>query len=296
MIEHWQLKQRQSLPLEGKILFTKARIKEFYIKMDGNVYVSFSGGKDSTVLLHLVRSMYPDVPAVFVDTGLEYPEIRDFVKTIDNVVWLKPKMPFNQVIEKYGYPVISKEVAHKIHQIRTTKSDKLRNKRLHGQDGNGKLSEKWKYLVDAPFKISHKCCDVMKKRPVKAYEKQTGNAPFVGTMACESAGRLTSYLRSGCNSFTGRAMSTPMAIWLEQDVYDYLEMFGLPIAEIYHKGAKRTGCIFCMFGAHFDDDKRFEILKKVHPKLYDYCMNHLGLERVMWYVNLRRLPVLDDIW
>lgn len=78
---------------------------------EDGVYVSFSGGKDSTVLLHIVRNMYPNVKAVFVDTGLEYPEIREFVKSFDNVDWLRPKMNFRQVIEKYGYPFISKEVS-----------------------------------------------------------------------------------------------------------------------------------------------------------------------------------------
>lgn len=68
------------------------------------MYVSFSGGKDSTVLLDLVRSEYPNVKAVFVDTGLEYPEIRSFVKTFDNVEILKPKKNFKQVIQEYGYP------------------------------------------------------------------------------------------------------------------------------------------------------------------------------------------------
>lgn len=90
-LEYWQLRQRQGQPLEIKEQMTATRIKAYYEKLNGNVYVSFSGGKDSTVLLHQVRRIYPNVPAVFVDTGLEYPEIRDFVKTIDNVVWLKPK-------------------------------------------------------------------------------------------------------------------------------------------------------------------------------------------------------------
>jgi len=78
---------RQALPLDLKIGLTKNRIRSWYEHWHGNVYVSFSGGKDSTVLLDLVRQDYPDVPAVFCDTGLEYPEIRDFVKTFDNVVW-----------------------------------------------------------------------------------------------------------------------------------------------------------------------------------------------------------------
>lgn len=72
---------------------------------------SFSGGKDSTVLLHIVREMYPNIPAVYCNTGLEYPEITQFVKTFDNVTILKPKMSFFKVCEKYGFPLISKEVS-----------------------------------------------------------------------------------------------------------------------------------------------------------------------------------------
>jgi len=102
----------QAAPLNVKVMLTKQRIRDWVNHYgEEGVYVSFSGGKDSTVLLTLVREMYPNVPAVFCDTGLEYPEIREFVKTWDNVVWLKPKMNFRQVIEKYGYPMISKEVA-----------------------------------------------------------------------------------------------------------------------------------------------------------------------------------------
>lgn len=116
MPELSRLKELQQLPLERKVGFTAARIAEFYKAMDGKVCVSFSGGKDSTVLLYLVRSLFPDVKAVFADTGLEYPEIRDFVKTFDNVDWVKPSIPFNKVIEKYGYPVISKDCAQRIHE------------------------------------------------------------------------------------------------------------------------------------------------------------------------------------
>lgn len=114
-----ELKELQSLPLATKVELTKQRIKEWvdHYGEDG-VYVSFSGGKDSTVLLDIARKMYPNVKAVFVDTGLEYPEIRDFVKTFDNIDWLKPKMNFRQVIERYGYPFFSKEVSDKVHGAR----------------------------------------------------------------------------------------------------------------------------------------------------------------------------------
>lgn len=94
----YDLKQMQSLPLSSKVAMTKQRIVDWFEFWDGKVYVSFSGGKDSTVLLHLVRSIYPDVEAVYVDTGLEYPEIKQFVKSIDNVTILRPEKTFKQVI------------------------------------------------------------------------------------------------------------------------------------------------------------------------------------------------------
>ena len=86
-----ELKLLQNYPLDLKIEKTKLRIREWvdYYGEDG-VYISFSGGKDSTVLLDIVRSMYPDIEAVFSNTGLEFPEIVQFVKTFDNVTIIKP--------------------------------------------------------------------------------------------------------------------------------------------------------------------------------------------------------------
>lgn len=107
------LYQMQALPLKAKIAMTQYRIRDWVDHWGGDVYVSFSGGKDSTVLVDIVTKMgYTDIPLVFVDTGLEYPEIREFVKGYgDRVTWLRPKMTFKQVVEKYGYPFISKEVS-----------------------------------------------------------------------------------------------------------------------------------------------------------------------------------------
>jgi len=157
------LRQKQSLSLESKIIMTENRIRDFYENLDGEVYIAFSGGKDSTVLLDIARNMYPDIKACFINTGLEYPEIVEFIKTIDNVDIIKPKMSFKQVLEKYGYPVISKEQSQYIYEYRTSKSKKTRDKRWFGENGSWKISEKWKYMVESPFKISHKCCDIMKK-------------------------------------------------------------------------------------------------------------------------------------
>ena len=100
-----QLKRLQGLPLEQKVNLSLRSIRDFINKCGGNTYVSFSGGKDSTILLDLVRQIDPNIKAVLSDTGLEFPEIKEFVKTVENVEWVYPKMNFKQVIERYGYPL-----------------------------------------------------------------------------------------------------------------------------------------------------------------------------------------------
>lgn len=123
------LRQMQSVPLRIKIRMTEERIRAWYNYWGGDVYISFSGGKDSTVLLDIARKLYPDIRAVYVDTGLEYPEVREHIKAVDNVEWLYPckwdkhkrryvRTTFRQVIMEYGYPVISKEIAECIQDAR----------------------------------------------------------------------------------------------------------------------------------------------------------------------------------
>lgn len=279
------LKQRQSLSLDAKIAMSKVRIREWYENWHGNIYVSFSGGKDSTVLLHLVRSMYPNIKAVFFNTGIEFPEIRTFIQQTECVKWIAPKMSFHEVIKKYGYPVISKENSQKIYEIRTTKSEKLLHKRLYGDVNkykSGKLPEKWKYLIDAPFKIGHQCCDIMKKNPAKMFEKQSGLKCIIGTMASDSQLRKQQYLRHGCNSYNGKQQCKPLSFWNTKDVWNYIKKYNVKYSSIYDMGYKTTGCIFCAFGVHFEQEpNRFQLMKKTHPKLYDYCMNKLKLKEVL---------------
>lgn len=131
-----QLKQLQALPLNIKIRKTEQRIREWYEHWEGNVYVSFSGGKDSTVLLDIARNIYPDIEAVFSDTGLEYPEIREFVKSFPNVTIVKPKHSFKQILTKYGYPIISKEVANVVDNARRWINENL-NENRGGQTESG---------------------------------------------------------------------------------------------------------------------------------------------------------------
>jgi len=272
-----QLKQYQGLSLQGKVTLSKMKIRQWLDHWEDQCYVAFSGGKDSTVLLDLVWSIDPTIPAVFVDTGLEYPEIREFVKSYgDRVVWLKPKMRFDQVIKKYGYPVVSKEQAQFVREARSG-SEKLKNIRLHGnKSGRGKVSAKWRDLLVAPFKVSEKCCDVMKKRPSKAYEKKTGRVPFLGTMFGESALRAQKYLDHGCNAFSlKRATSQPLSFWKDTDIWNYLNTKNIPYCPIYdEKGVTRTGCMFCMFGVHMEKgSNRFQRMHKSHPKQWNYCIS-----------------------
>ena len=272
------LKQKQALPLEAKILLTKARVREWvnYYGEDG-VYISFSGGKDSTVLFDLVRNEYgyKNIPAVFVDVPTQYPELRDFAKTFDNVVILKPKISFLQVCEKYGFPLITKEVSACIKESRNQmdkltktipeladkdvdyiynycksnniptlrKFDILVGKLPHKCQGEytGEYSKmyddsKYKFLATAPFRVSDECCKVMKKKPLKQYEHETHKVGMTAQMAEESQLRTTAWMRNGCNAFNAKCpISNPMSFWTEQDVLQYIYERELPICSVYGK-------------------------------------------------------------
>lgn len=302
-LDRFSLKLRQNMSLEDKIRFTQRRITEWveYFGVNG-CYISFSGGKDSTVLLHLVRELYPEIEAVFVDTGLEYPEIRKFVKSFDNVTILRPEMRFDKVLEKYGYPIISKEVSECIDGARKALeyNDGRYQYRLDKLNGLKKSHNrtKWKFLLDAPFKISNQCCNIMKKRPSHKFYKDTGKTPIIGTMAEESDLRTSQYLKNGCNGFNLKIpTSTPIAFWTEQDILEYIDKYKIPIASVYGDviktdkyyttGCQRTGCMFCGYGCHREKNpNRFQKLKITHPKQYDYIINVLGMGKVLDFIGV----------
>lgn len=307
-----ELSYRQSLPLNIKVAMSKSRIREFVDQYgEDGVYVSFSGGKDSSVLLHIARSLYPDIQGVFLDTWMENPQIRSYVKEFDNIKTIKPDMSMKQIIEKDGWCFPSKDVAEAVEAYRRGKKWAIR--KLNGQDKDGKPSEyrsqyrKWlKLAEDCPEKISHLCCIDMKEHPVMKYEEETGRKPILALMACESARRTEAYLRTGCNSFDGnRPMSKPIGFFTENDIFQYAVENNLklaqPYGEIYsyeqmdlfgcskclykNTGESRTGCIFCPVGMHLDHFAKFDRLKSYNPKLYDYCMEELGLARLIDWVK-----------
>lgn len=279
------LRGRQSLPLEAKIAFSQQRIREFYTQLEGEVYVAFSGGKDSTVLLSLVRDLYPSVTAVFCNTGQDFPEVRKFVNSTPNVIKLKPLMPFKQVVEEYGWPVLSKKTASALSYLQKMgkegpKVDKYKEL----------VAERWWFLKDAPFKISDHCCNLLKKRPSAMYEKATGKKPILGMLASDSDQRELHYMkRGGCNTFNRNCSSWPLAIWTERDIWEYLKKYNVPYSNIYDKGYYRTGCMTCLFGIHLDcgfkGENRIQTLKRTHPKIWEYYINKTALKEVMDYMN-----------
>lgn len=299
-----ELKLMQNYPLSIKISKTQFRIREFYEYFNGEVYVAFSGGNDSLVMLHIIRSMYPDVKAVFVDTGVEFPEVRKFVKTFDNVIFLKPQKNFSQIITDYGYPIISKDVSNSIRLARKNIIEGKDTYRVRQFDGSQKGSRfdksKWKFLLDAPFKISEQCCDELKKKPFKKFEKETGLKGYIGVLASEGGVRLQGYLKTGCNNYRF-GNSKPLGFWTHQDILQYIKIYNLNMCPVYGDlifdearnklvvtGEPRTGCMGCMFGCHLEKSpNRFERMKISHPHMYNYFIEKLDFKSVLDYINIK---------
>ena len=184
--------------------------------------------------------------------------------------------------------------------------------------------EKYKFFLNAPFEISNKCCNVMKKAPAHRYNKETGRKPILATMAEESRLRTQKWLQNGCNGFEMKTpVSTPLSFWREQDILRYIRENNIKIASVYGEivpdysksdeidgqmdiselglindnrcykttGCKRTGCMFCLFGITQDKSpNRLERMKITHPKQYDYIMRPkeqggLGYKEVIDWIN-----------
>ena len=277
-----ELEARQNWTLNQKIDHAVGTIEAFIARTGKTPYVSFSGGKDSTVVLDLVRRFVDkNIKAVFCNTGNEYPEIVRFVRSTENVTIIRPEIPFKEVISRYGFPLISKEQAQGIRQAKTTKSEKLRNIRLHGTNKNkgytsGKIADRWQFLIVKPFMVSEQCCDCLKKLPFAKYNRLTGEVPILGVMAGESDLRKQQYIkRGGCNSYEGhKVASYPISIWTDADIWEYLRKYNVPYCGLYDRGHRRTGCMFCGFGAHLEKVSRFELLYDLHPRAYNFFMDY----------------------
>jgi 3'-phosphoadenosine 5'-phosphosulfate sulfotransferase (PAPS reductase)/FAD synthetase len=308
-----RLRQLQGLSLKAKLERAQTKIFEFVGAQPA--YISWSGGLDSRLVLHLVRDLCgiskDRCPAVFIDTGLEYPEVRDCALRHADIV-LKPKMNFKQVIERYGYPVISKRVSQYVHEVQVARKRgngnsatctlRMTGKRTDGTHSKmGKLSDCWQYLCDAPFKCSSQCCGAIKKTPAATYALESGRRPILGLRAADGQQRELTFLskRGGaCNAFGEKGSSWPVALFTDQDVQDAVKEQMLDHPDIYDErtlpdgtvlsGATGSGCMFCMFGVHMEKPiNRFQRMKQTHPQKWAYCMNQLGLREVLNYLKVK---------
>lgn len=306
------LQDKLSWSLKQKEFHFFCVLDQFYHLMDGKVYASFSGGKDSTVMIYLIKKWlkimgYPPIKIVFNNTTNEHKEILDFVKSKgDEVTWLRPKMTFAQTLKKYGYPLISKEQSMAISRYKNTNREDQKKYRLEGikADGTrgkvGVISKKWRFMIDAPFDITNKCCDILKKEPVKRFEKEHGLRPIIGTMVEESMNRKLKYLSDGgCTTFKeGKESCQPLSLFTEKDIWALIDKYNIDICSIYYDqiidgelvtGEKRTGCAYCAFGAHCEDpnNNRFTRLSKREPKRYKSFMDKLGYRKALTFLGIK---------
>jgi len=247
-----------------KMLIEKAQLKIFnVISFMGKdkVALSFSGGKDSTVLKHLIDSVLSKVKPVFCNTGVEYQEIVSFVNTFENVQTVKPKYSFVQIIDKYGFPIISKEQSRYLSDIKNPKvCQKLKDSRL--SKGNFTISKKWRWLLETDIKISDKCCYHLKKSPLQKLKYYY----FTGERIQESNLRKQRYhtciLPKKC---------IPLRLWNDDLINKYIEYHNIKICNIY-KHEKRTGCKFCLYGIHLEQrPNKIDRLKFIEPKSYEFA-------------------------
>jgi 3'-phosphoadenosine 5'-phosphosulfate sulfotransferase (PAPS reductase)/FAD synthetase len=317
------LKMLQSLPLDVKVQKTKNRIIEWveYYGID-KVYSSFSGGVGSTVLYFILQEIAHEqgwdrdgvaIPCLFANSRNEMPDVVKHVFSLkaqhnskykkimgdmayncvqnytDCIVIRKPKMFFREVIEKYGYLVLSKKTSRCIYDIRKLKikNDGKSNERiasLLNPRNRFSVPKRWQFLIDTDIKISHKCCGELKHRVFDAYERETGRIyPITGEQASESYLRETTYLKYGCNGFDRRRpRSMPLGFWTATDLLNYLLIRTLPYPKCYGQiiskdgqytttGEKRTGCRCCLANiscSNKNEENRFQRMEHQDPVFY----------------------------
>lgn len=292
MVSVEELHERQKWSLDQKMDHTFGAIEQFYNYTNGKMVVMFSGGVDSTVLLYLVRKIYPEIKGVFVNTTNEFSEILKFVRTIDNVDTIRPRLTFIETVRLYGFPLISKRVTKAIGYIKypSDKTKNVRNLVLTGINSKGKscmsfkLAKKWYFFKNEKFDITSKCCDILKHKPFKEYQKEHDVFPLTGIMADESQQRKGNYMLYGCNIMNGKkSVGRPMSIWNNNNIWECVDKYNIPYCSIYDdlkddegniivEGENKTGCAFCGMGCHLEKKSRFERLKIREPKRYNQMM------------------------
>lgn len=314
--KHNEMVALQSLPYEVKVGKAKQRIREFIQGCDQlgyDTHVSV-GGLDSITLLCLIRSMNIDIPAVSVSV-LEDKSIIRVHKAL-GVTMLKPLKAKHEILQEEGFPVISKKIATKIMALQdpTEKNATIRHAIITGECGEKghfatnsamQLPKRWLELFGGyenenegvhyqvpPFKVSSRCCEIMKEKPCDLWATEHNSKPFLGLMASEGGRRQEALEEHGCNYFGKTTIrSAPFAPFLRNDLLQLALDLNVPVPEIYGSierdingnlyttGAQRTGCEMCGFGIHMEKrPHRFDKLYDRNPKAWDYWMNNVCID------------------
>lgn len=263
------------------------RIQRHYKETEGKIYLSFSGGKDSTVLAHLIMmaDLPSKIPFVFANTGIELEATYRFVREFEyeNIVVVKPRKPYAQVLKEYGKPVISKiksealsTYQNHMHEdpYKTARARQLitgereRAGIIIGGQNSMKLANKHMHFVhpNTEIKIANKCCQYMKKYPFKDFAKENDmNGAYSGVRVAEGGARAMAYKTCTVVKTEGGKKyltSLPIYDWSDEIVEDFIEYFNIKLSDAYGSyGCTRTGCIGCPYAR----DLKFEL-----KMLYDY--------------------------
>ena len=278
----------REMNLDSKIVQTRYLIRQAVMEFGlDKVYISYSGGKDSTVLSHIAKSMYPDILHLFANTTNEYPETLQHIKwekeeNNTNIISVIPRdvhgevWTFKKVVDQYGYPMFSKRISNAIRTYQHALSCITRQHSIDYIDRNFKKYSKFK---DLP--ISDKCCDKLKKEPLRRKAKELGlECAILGILASESYQREKEWLEHGCNVFYERKdnQCRPLSFWTDDDILEYISRYNVRIPKLYDMGYARNGCMYCGFGVHLEPKggNRFQRLKNTHPVQYEYFIKNFG--------------------
>ena len=275
----------RKMNLESKIIQTKTLIKEAVNEFGlEKVYISYSGGKDSTVLSHIAKSLYPNILHIFSNTTNEYPETIQHIKweaecNNTNIITVLPSdsngsiWTFKRVVEYYGYPLFSKRISNAIRTYQHAMSSRTKKNSLDYIQRNFK-----KYIPYINCPISDKCCDKLKKEPIRKKAKELGlECAILGILASESYQREKDWLEYGCNVFHKHKdnQSRPLSFWTNEDIDEYISKYNVRISKLYEMGYKRNGCMYCGFGVHLENTpNRYQMLKITHPIQYAYLLKN----------------------
>ena len=254
-----------------------------------NFYLSFSGGKDSTVLHYLLDMALPDnkIPRVFIDTGIEYNYIREFVlelaKKDQRIIILKPTQPIKPTLEKYGYPFKSKGHSLRVCQFNKGLNSNYIKKYINGYDHKGKKSTfvcpkilLYQFNQKGEYNYSNLCCQKLKKEPVHKWEKENGKFIAITGMRAEEGGNRK---RLGCiiTDAKGKVKRFHPLIKVDDEwenkFIEELELVrgGHILCKLYYSpfNFKRTGCAGCPFS--LDLAEQLEVMALYLPQERAKC-------------------------